>query len=352
MRRDILLAVTALAVCWIAPQAATQAPATGPADAHHRRAVPAAPSSIENRPAGAAKKISELVRLRLKDDVLGVDIDEMPPAEQPMRLELTDDDGNWAVRTVGQGPDRRISITRWDNAAYDTGVWMVTLDLQPGNPLSITVRIGNGAFHYTQSAEGAVRLDVKGQRLIGQNIVELARAHPEAARDILRPMLAAFGGHSLLRPGATDVYRVFGDIPADPNTVDKLQRDIMPHLDAADFDQRQAAAEALAKLGRLGVLAVLRTEREELSQEQIQRLDLFLARFAKLKLDDAAAARRDPDFLLDCLSDEDPRIRQAALNALGKLTGKAIAFDLKLPQDEAARAADRLRATLPRPRSQ
>ena len=87
-------------------------------------------------------------------------------------------------------------------------------------------------------------------------------------------------------------------------------------------------------------------DRSGWSEEQVGRVDAFLARFKPT--DDAVASkyRFDREFLLDCLiSDEEP-IRRRALEQLQKLVGRPIEFDLTAPEAQRLAAVTRLRAQI------
>ncbi|HSI32343.1 MAG TPA: hypothetical protein VK986_02030 [Tepidisphaeraceae bacterium] len=116
-----------------------------------------------------------------------------------------------------------------------------------------------------------------------------------------------------LGPGlaASDVYRVFDQIPADP----KVARAIVPlvgRLAVASGDERDAALAALRAMGRPAILATLRLDAATLSPEQRERLAGFQAADGWYRVPDLDAARRDMSFLVACLTDEDPAVRSAA----------------------------------------
>jgi HEAT repeat protein len=117
---------------------------------------------------------------------------------------------------------------------------------------------------------------------------------------------------------ASDVYRVFDRIPADP----AIARQILPliaNLDSEDSKIRDAAATSLKALGREGVHACLRLDEAVLSPEQRNRLSAFYESEGWMHVPDVEAARRDPEFLSGCLEDQDPAVRTAATNLLAAL---------------------------------
>jgi hypothetical protein len=132
--------------------------------------------------------------------------------------------------------------------------------------------------------------------------------------DYLLPVLQRLGP---ARP-ASDVYRVFDQIPADPKVVAKI-RPILAQLDANDSRQRDAAAVELISMGRQAVLACMRLDPAELSPEQQNRLTSMYRGEGWVHVADVEAARRDPVFLSSCLEDQDPAVRLAARNLLAAI---------------------------------
>ena len=191
-----------------------------------------------------------------------------------------------------------------------------------------------------------VRELTRGRRLAAPLVLEandiqqLRHDHPAEVRTYLDAMLGEIGGGSNpLRPQAGDVYRAFDNIPADSATLEQVTR-LLEDLDALEPATREAASRRLERLGRAGVLAAARINRTDLSAEQALRLDAFIAR--NITIADAASARDDPLFLLDCLEDEDRAVRSAALEQLRRVTGRAIDFDIDAPASGRAAAADSL----------
>lgn len=114
---------------------------------------------------------------------------------------------------------------------------------------------------------------------------------------------------------ASDVYRVFDRIPADPAVTRKVLP-LVARLDAEDAADREAALRALGAMGRPAVLATLRLDPAALSAEQRSRLGALWAADGWVHHPDLTAAARDPAFLASCLEDEDPQVRAAAETTL------------------------------------
>src|SRR5206468_617377 len=81
------------------------------------------------------------------------------------------------------------------------------------------------------------------------------------------PLLGKFSDLSWLRPGASDVYSVFTEIAADPQTTARID-ELLPDLDSDAFHVRDAAGKQLLEMGPPAVLAALRKHPAELSSEQ------------------------------------------------------------------------------------
>jgi hypothetical protein len=90
------------------------------------------------------------------------------------------------------------------------------------------------------------------------------------------------------------------------------------------------------------VLAVLRMDLTALSQEQKVRCRGFLNAFRQGSSDDLEQMRRDPQFLLDAMEDEDGAVRAAAKNQLQKVLGHAVDFDAAASEEMRFKAWEQL----------
>jgi HEAT repeat protein len=139
----------------------------------------------------------------------------------------------------------------------------------------------------------------------------------------LVPVLRRLGA---ARP-ASDVYRVFDQIPADPKVSDAIAP-LVAKLDSDDGAVRDAAAAALKRMGRPATIACLRLDPATLSPEQKNRLAAIHASEGWLHLVDLEAARADEAFLASCTEDEDEAVRTAASNQLAAVrAGKRLRFN-------------------------
>jgi hypothetical protein len=207
------------------------------------------------------------------------------------------------------GPFNRFSV------ASDGHSVMVAAAQMFGHPAAqqrIYMNQGEGLLHVAWRLE-ADQWATKSADIAGLSQLS-ARAPgspvvPATMEDYLIPVLRRLG------PAlpASDVYRVFDRIPADP----AMTRQILPliaKLDSDDAKARDAAVTSLKALGRAAVHACLRLDEAILSPEQRNRLSAFYASEGWLHVPDIEAARRDPEFLSACLEDQDPAVRTAATN--------------------------------------
>lgn len=210
-----------------------------------------------------------------------------------------------------------------------------------------------------------VRFNVAGTGIETVSLTEpdfatLRRLHPRETERWLRPMLKDLGQERLLAPELAVAWQALADDwPDDTNARDTLH-EALPELGAVDYHTREAAAKRVADLGLAGATAILRLDdhhtRLDLSAEQNRELDSILSLWRTLPQEDAAPLRNDRQFLLDCLSSEDPTVRAVALQRLQKLEESARGFspeDLAGDPDHRAQTVatlrDRVMAATTRP---
>jgi len=121
---------------------------------------------------------------------------------------------------------------------------------------------------------------------------------------------------------------------------------ILPKLGAEDPTERDEGTAELVGMGRDGVLAALRLDRQELSVEQLWRIDGHLMYNTRRTFATAAEARSDAMFLVDCLEHPDLQVRKAALRDLSALLGRAVKFDPAQAPAALAAAADAVRLSV------
>ena len=177
----------------------------------------------------------------------------------------------------------------------------------------------------------------------------LVRDHPGEAEKYVRPLLRDLGQKSLLEPEARTAWQVFPDRwRPDPEAARKV-RELLPGLGGADFHSREAAEAGLRRLGDAGTAVLLHTDRAGLSPEQNLGIDRLLADLHPLSAAEAAGLRDDTEFLLDCLTIDDAKLRAAALDRLRELSGKDLSFDPDAPDADRDAALSVLRRQFARP---
>jgi hypothetical protein len=176
------------------------------------------------------------------------------------------------------------------------------------------------------------------------DLFALFNDHQREVRLYLAPLLRTIApSQNLLRPRAGDVYRVFTDIPADPEMTRKVAA-ILPGLEADSPAAREEASQNIEALGPAGVLALLRMDRSEWTPEQTARLSAIVRRASTLN--DPPVWRRDPYFLTDCLGDPDPAVRRAALDAARDVAGREVQFDVDAAPEARLAASQEVLRTL------
>jgi hypothetical protein len=242
-------------------------------------------------------------------------------------------------------PGRQANIeVRWDYNALELGR---------------SLRVQEGAEHYVQMVRLAVTPQPRRQRahlmvtevgrtpagrtpaaldVSADTPAALARAHPAAAAQFLRPLLRELRQEHLLAPEDAVTRQVLAaHLPASPAAAKRVG-ELLPALDSADRDAREGATEQLDALGWEGAIALLQLDRAPLSPEQNVRIDQILASHTPIRLEESARLYSDPEFLMDCFYSPDAATRRAALGRLGAaLGGTEIDFDAA-EEDEQTRA--------------
>jgi hypothetical protein len=179
------------------------------------------------------------------------------------------------------------------------------------------------------------------------NIAELRRDNAALMAKYVDPILTTLKQPGLLtRVDPKLAWQVFGDVYQPPAELVEKVNALVKQLNADDFPQREAASKELERLGQPAVLVVRKIDRAGLSDEQKTRLDAFTSKFKTVTEAEAAMRRADPDFLLDCLYSDDAFIRAQALEALSKVMGKTIAFDINAAPEKRLEAIGKLRETI------
>ena len=212
-----------------------------------------------------------------------------------------------------------------------------------------------------------VRFNVAGTGIETVSLTEpdfdtLRRRHPRETERWLRPMLQELNQERMLAPDAAVAWQALADDwPDDPNARETVH-EALPDLGDANYHTREAAAKRVADLGLAGATAILRLDdhhtRLDLSAEQNRELDSILSLWRTMPSEAAAVLRNDRQFLLDCLSSEEPTVRSVALGRLQKMeecarefTPQDLAGDLDHRAQTVATLRDRVLGATTRPSS-
>lgn len=304
-------------------------------------------------------KPGALVSLSLSNGMVKADTTDLATAV-PVRVAVEGSKTVWmlarrrvAALGVAAGGSY-LNLTRFDFDAKDDAPWQSRLFIN-NQAVTLTSQNFYGSTNLTQM-NGTVGLNVVEFTQFGQpqknvctaqagSLTQLRAEHPEEFRLYVLPLLALFSDTSFLQPGPADVYSVFLEIPADQKVSADLEQ-LAPQLDADDPADRDTASAKLRQIGALAVLAALRMDESNLSEEQKLRLKSFVAGYRRLPVADPTSQRHNLGFLIDCLEYEDLAVRNAAKAELENQTHHPIEFDTSLSGPEAAASADILRKQL------
>ena len=314
------------------------------------------------------KSVGEVVRLTIRDKDLAL-ATSLPTTEQA-HLVVPGLAGvsRVTVTRAGDGSDapvahfalHNIDYTPPDKVSVNTSVVQAVpgrLDLtQDYNLLADevysihliqnTVEIVEGeprvTLHVQVTAPPGVRL-----QLSADNVVELRRNYPAEVAKYLDPIFRTLSQDGLLaKVDPKLAWQVFADDYKPGAELTAKVQELIKKLDAEKFQDREQASKALEALGQPAALFVRRMDRTGLSEEQVGRIDAFLAHFKPTNDVDAKRLRTDRDFLLDCLFADDEQIRRLAHAELQKVVGRPIAFDISAPPGQRLESLQRLRAEI------
>ncbi len=318
--------------------------------------------SIKNMADGGSFKMSDIVRFSIADGRIKAEWTGKFPSGQPKRIKIEGSDATWMVSQFSQGVNSFYTMVRYDFDAADDELWMTNFSFQQAqNVLSISAQGGDTCeimrMFYSQQPNHVI-VNVTGwdqgraKQIVSANapdLTQLRSDHPDEVRKFLAPVLRKLTGQPLLRPGASDMYRVFAQIPADPKITSRIEA-LLPDLISPMPTDRERAAATLHALGIPGALAALRFDPDLLLPEQFNRLSDLIAAHSRMLIDDPAALMKDVEFLLDCAEDDDLTIRQTAIAALEKLLGRKTDIDPTAPAAKRTAAIDALRVKLAKER--
>ena len=192
-----------------------------------------------------------------------------------------------------------------------------TLDGTDAPPVTLRVQI----LHDSQSQLNLV--------MSAATLPDLRRQHPYEFEKYLRPLFRQFGQDEAIFAVEDKIaWQVMCDDWRPPPDLAARIESLVARLNSEQFAQRQAAQEALQRIGEPAALMLRRAERRGWSAEQNSRVNRVLAEFFPLGDDQAKTLGRDVNFLLDCLCSDDPALRSATLGRLQRLLGRKIECNL------------------------
>jgi hypothetical protein len=378
----VCLAVTA--TVWLGGRAGAEPPASAPStlpgnDLQTLRREAAAQLESRLRPLASigTLDVEKVVQFTVVDNDLQIHT-QMQPTHGAVRVRLANIAGEASLNVRGS-PVRGLAgiqflqlmhedTTRANAINVRTQIFASPQYLQiardfelPGEDISISL-IQNLQSRLAQledaDGEGAVKFFVKGMKeetgettvdikLSADNIVELIRQHPREMGLYFEPVLrdlhqadAVFG----IEPAVA--WQVFApEVHADAAMQQEIAR-LIPQLGARKVAERQAAADALRKLGPAGAVELMHFDRKNLSPEQNARLDELLGPYQSLSKQQADELRDSPDFLLNCLGSTDARLRHVALARLVQRVGHPLTFDPDADRETRERQLAALRQKL------
>ena len=352
--------------------------ATQPAEPQPQRQESLAEVKLKESAAAAAEalqlprinapSVADVVRLKLDDKDLVVS-STLPTTEQAV-ASAPGLPGLTKVTVMRAGPDKDAPLVRFS---------LENVDFTPPNAVSIHTSIQQpvpGQLHLNQDYslladevhsvqliqnireliedEPRVRLYVQitaqpevNLRLEANNIVDLRHKFPAEVAKYVDPIFHSLRQEGLLaKVDPKLAWQVFADAYTPPADVVAKATALVKQLDAEQFADREAASKALEALGQPAALALLRVDRTGWSEEQIGRVDAFLAKFKTTDDAEAKRLRKDRDFLLDCLYSEEEPIRRRAHAELQALVGRPIEFDVTAAPEQRLESIRRLRASV------
>jgi hypothetical protein len=180
---------------------------------------------------------------------------------------------------------------------------------------------------------------------------DLRREHPYEFEKYLRPLFRQFRqDEAIFAVEDRIAWQVMSDDWRPPPDLAARLNSLVAQLNSNEFSQRQAAQESLRRIGEPAALMLRSADRRDWTAEQNSRVNKFLGEFFPLSDDQAKMLGRDVNFLLDCLTSDDPALRAATLVHLDRLLGRKIECNLdQSPADRLAAVGALRRQLIPQP---
>jgi hypothetical protein len=348
---------------WAAPPAATQ-PATQPHQPSYldqeRDTQKEFKEEVEAMTPAVTLHRDALERISLDDGRVAVEIGGLEIPDHT-RIDVSDSDGLGLAREQTRRfrravrPHPTLVLDRYDFDQTDPDAIWVTF-LSAGTALvTLSGETLNRRIVFTENPD-QLMLSIKEKdpqaspeksyrNYTGRSMADLRNAHPAEYRQFLLPLIGKLTDTSWFIPGAADVYEIFSEIPADDASTAQLQT-LLLSADSTVPAEREQALQQMEGMGARGVLAAMRFDAAKLAPEQQAAVATLIAHGRRARVADPAAARKDPDFLLNCLEIDGPGLKAAALRQLSSVLGKPVTFDVNLSGAAALAAVDALRVQI------
>jgi hypothetical protein len=187
-------------------------------------------------------------------------------------------------------------------------------------PVSVTMRV--------QDIINSSGKDIAHIKLSAPTFEELRKEYPSETDKYLRPIFREIGEEAdVFLIDRARAWQVLSDEGTGDNRLPDEVKQIVARFDADDYSTRQSAMADLEKLGESAALVLQHADRAKWSEQQRAMVDTFLVHYRPLSDADVKRYRADPEFLLDCLYNPEPEIRQMATQRLEALTGGAFKID-------------------------
>ena len=366
MKRCFSILVVALVIAQPAPaQEANEPPPT--LEQIKARDKAESLAKVAGLPTHKAEKVSDIIQMSIKDKLLHVTTSLGPTTEEVL-IQAPGLSGITTMRMTGlsAGAERALAFTL-ENVDFNIpdAVSLHTTVMQ--NPAQLTIAQDlarmDDQTHSVQLlqamrelGEGEPRVTLYVQitgepqvnlNLQAENMIELRRKYPAEVAKYVDPIFRTLRQEGLLaKVDSKLAWQVFDDaFEPSPELIARL-KPLLAQLGAEQFATREAASSQLESLGQPAALALMRWDRKGLNDEQLGRIDAFVARFKLADDKEVARLKKDRDFLLDCLYSEDAIIRRRALQALQQVTTKPVKFDVDAEPAQRLAAIAQLRQAI------
>jgi hypothetical protein len=231
------------------------------------------------------------------------------------------------IESVDHGIDR-----------YEAISLIESLDRTDSPPVTLRVQVIQGTQPEFSLAVSAATLP------------DLRRQHPYEFEKYLRPVFRQFRqDEAIFAVEDRIAWQVMYDEWRPPPNLAARLKSLIAQLNSNEFAQRQSAQESLRRIGEPAALMLRSADRRDWTAEQNSRVNKFLAEFFPLSDDQAKKLGQDVNFLLDCLTSDDPALRAATLAHLERLFGRKIECNLdQSPADRLAAVGALRRQLIPR----